>query len=1145
MNDRRCPACRSALTPLNTGHLFCDKCKKKYRLRKQGSQISPPPRTGSARAKGKSKKTDSKTFSVALLAAIGGSIVFVLVVTAFVILFLQTRSSVSDVKKTKTSGSQPDSTQDEPNFKPGFEGSNLRVGSKGRRTPLAKKFAEYADPQVNVSREKEIVYKYKLKPATASLNWSETTKRIIRTTNNVAQDQNKQKPWLNESEEDRFWQIKIDNQKQNEYQIHKDIVLDKLRVKYVDDIYMSIDPLLASRNGPFALKGDEWELRKSPTYRKNSGFKLNPIAGFHLIDLRTAKPVGKYSKRIQMHPDRFRTLSPNGEWFVGQTSAPKYVTDRETGLEIWKKDRLDAPEGAIKYSGKLAWLQFCSDNEVALLTLQSRPDSRNSKQASWVFEIWNVIDRKKKRTIKLGNVEITESIGEEFAIPLGTCKGRLGSSGVAVFLVPQKLDKNTVHSYSIIALDLRTGKKSGEFSQAHAPVDYCHSINGTYLIFAYQTEKTVDLVFREAATGKIKESVVVPTKDFKLEKIASGTSQPMSVILSGTKIATSTRNGRKQSFEESVDFTSIYVKVDGGVATMEIPRVVKWMPTGLILIRSTRTTVTQQRTYPRDWISAIEPPKEIEKLVAPKKITYTPPNEILKKTRRPDGITKLTDPPAGWTPIKKESQNPTANEWPDFQTLFFVRAPRTSVARVSQCTRLKLVYRRLPNQFPKPEIHWEKEIDLALRKATVMIDNELTYDPDRPIDMSRLRFARTSDGKKLALTSTRTNHAQVNVYEFNGKFERSGAFVAYDLKTPVEGACWIDTSHLITLGNGCITKWNVDNLTAEFELQGDYREPILGSPSGKLVVVSRGRSVDIVDTNSGSCIARIRNKALQSINSISISPDQQFLAIEGTCEIGNSRVMVYRLSDGAWLEVPVLFQFSKPDKNNVRHFLPVKGPLLVGWHKTGRLIVSAGSHMVYDFDNHSIKNLTVRELDNLEVTRYALEEIKKKPLTVRIGYPDRDTSKLIAIRLAAYMAQEGYTIGTGGNTLTVTASHEMNRNLKSNSPNALVINGKSVPVPQVVYHLEFTDAKGKALYEYEKIGMFPGRQSRYYKGRKEKGVWIVDRWEFRGDMKTAIINEILERGIGIAPVRNNEIPKARSKPVIKQVQYAFQWNPAE
>ena len=88
MKTRQCPNCRSPLVPLNTGHLLCRSCKKKYRMPEQGRQAFGQRKTKkSARVKNRAKTTDAKTIPVGLLVGICGSIALALILVVVTGLF--------------------------------------------------------------------------------------------------------------------------------------------------------------------------------------------------------------------------------------------------------------------------------------------------------------------------------------------------------------------------------------------------------------------------------------------------------------------------------------------------------------------------------------------------------------------------------------------------------------------------------------------------------------------------------------------------------------------------------------------------------------------------------------------------------------------------------------------------------------------------------------------------------------------------------------------------------------------------------------------------------------------------------------------------------------------------------------------------
>ena len=136
---------------------------------------------------------------------------------------------------------------------------------------------------------------------------------------------------------------------------------------------------------------------------------------------------------------------------------------------------------------------------------------------------------------------------------------------------------------------------------------------------------------------------------------------------------------------------------------------------------------------------------------------------------------------------------------------------------------------------------------------------------------------------------------------------------------------------------------------------------------------------------------------------------------------------------------------------------------------------------------------------------------------VCVGLPKEASSMRIALNYARQLSDQGYTIGTGGNTIVITAAVDdtgppLNEGIT-------IRNMTERKMPRVHYSIVTLDKAGRVIARRKSFGLFLARRSRYYKGNRKTDILIIDNWEFPKNPREAIIEEILERGVGIMQPR--------------------------
>src|SRR5262249_5446870 len=92
---------------------------------------------------------------------------------------------------------------------------------------------------------------------------------------------------------------------------------------------------------------------------------------------------------------------------------------------------------------------------------------------------------------------------------------------------------------------------------------------------------------------------------------------------------------------------------------------------------------------------------------------------------------------------------------------------------------------------------------------------------------------------------------------------------------------WSADGKLLTLGDGKLTGWDPKTGRALFEVAGNYRLPV-ETPRGRAwLAVSSGDHIDLLDSATGRCLARIPTGEMPDdpYQSLAISPDAMVLAL--------------------------------------------------------------------------------------------------------------------------------------------------------------------------------------------------------------------------------------------------------------------------
>jgi hypothetical protein len=161
-------------------------------------------------------------------------------------------------------------------------------------------------------------------------------------------------------------------------------------------------PLLASRNGPFAIdvvpnRGAQQDRPFMGDDDLRSTMTVLPV-----IDLRDGKTVGRFAWKTPVWT-RAR-LSPDGMFVVGPDNSEKArITAKDGTLFVWQREKV-APVATFTVPGPVLWLDFVANDRLALLTLADTP----------VLQVWNIPAGKLEKSIPLPNGEFSPPYADPF-----------------------------------------------------------------------------------------------------------------------------------------------------------------------------------------------------------------------------------------------------------------------------------------------------------------------------------------------------------------------------------------------------------------------------------------------------------------------------------------------------------------------------------------------------------------------------------------------------------------------------------------------------------------------------------------------------------------------------------------------------------
>ena len=687
------------------------------------------------------------------------------------------------------------------------------------------------------------------------------------------------------------------------------------------------EPRLAQLDGPYAIyrpiKDLNNRFESEPLYLSKAyslpqeepdPYELNPYRDHQLIDLRSAKSVGKFSHLLPLWNPI--ALSPDGEWVVTSDPIPEEIKIPERSLFVWKKNKLDSPQFNIPYQGLVTWFSFIDTNRILFTDISEDVSflkcwDLSSNKAVFATELdpnlFHGFTGKLVGTYKEPKEErpevlraqrkrrdLRESIRKgtpppktefEKSAPRYTQITNVQPNSLAARFYPRAeigcvsedgkfLALAETNQYAISIFNLEEGSLQGRFANSDLP-QKGHARSRmwgmTFVDSELWTRSGNSLLRISLHDGSLIDSCSIPST----QAAGSLSKGP----LPGTFVAGA--GGSFTPYSTLIDFD--------GKQVAQFPPILYQAPDGTRLRRGQKRRQGLRRTPIEVYVESKETP--IEETFVALTAKYSLPRQHLAHEVAPreslplnagelsPDLSKLTflEPKkyAEWSSIPSQMMPEIWRPEAHYQITASEEGLKVSAATnqgeetVSillddSADLAKLWSNSLPN----------REVPRSLSQGKARYRREM-LDRQEFFEVVSHRLA-TDLGANFFATSCRTGKNQsLFVWRKDGKLVRD--FSPYKGKLDWYG--WgPDARILITVGDGNLTIWDLTKKQIQTEVQGGYTSRVTLSPDHEWVAVCNAVDIDIYSVRTGKLVNRIPTQAQFAPSELKVSPSGRWLA---------------------------------------------------------------------------------------------------------------------------------------------------------------------------------------------------------------------------------------------------------------------------
>jgi hypothetical protein len=942
-------------------------------------------------------------------------------------------------------------------------------------------------------------------------------------------------------------------------------------------------PLLADMDGPFALlfpPDDRTRSINRDGTPPGEGFPPPPV-----VDLRTGKEVGTFSALSPYWRDA--RLSPTGEYLVGPDSGKDCLLRPERNtLFVWKRGAAGF-DRKLALPGSIAWLEFVAADHLAVLVFDK----------SYSLQIWDVAGGKALQRIDL-TAEQFPAPGAGLAIPdrqLHTfyrpwpLMGAVSPGGRHVALGNRA---------GITLVDVREGKEIGTLPIPEMKNEQASAVRG--VSFQADGKELYALVFQASKPQRLLSWSVAD--GLRLLDLELETAEPLGPPLLGPEPGTILLPGGHVGFgiPNAYNYVPPYrasrvmpamlieTRVGSVLAKLDYC-VLRWAENGPVVAAGGPAKSDPQARPEDKWDAGV--PQEMFAAVVdrPALIAAAKARAANLAARpgvvRPDrlAVQRITpEPPAAWAAPPVSKSEPAAVRY--LETAFPTAWAEAQVAM------LRYNYERDVRE--RFELFWDRHDRRSGAKiGTSMRLWPWTRDPGKmkPHEPGVLApaapvAALSADGGMLAVRDP-ADPSRVDLWSADGR--RLVGFHPAGRTHVVHWLGWSPRGRLLTVANGSVSAWEMPAGRAEFTAAGGYTAPVAPAADRSWVAVAAGDHVDLLDSATGTCLARCRaGGGTGPLRDLTPSPDGRRLAVvfaSADPKAGKYTAQLWDLTAGkadlltfggepyqtcCWVG-PEHFAAFTTDlvlyDLAVRHHVaayhvPIAPPK---WHgpvfarsSDGRLWFHRGDPRPQGGKQSAggawwavadAELLGAHEGHQLGATPRAVVIPRRFPVRVEADLGSSERSRQFAPQAAELLRKAGFATGPKGWSLRI--AHRAVETSKELKLQGLI----EVPefIPAVVLDWALCDADGNHVWERRTVGNFAWNRSKYFTGTTTEDVkgrrdlqWVKTHFNFKGrNMRDAIVEEILDTLAQEQPVALGELPNAYLKIDRRYLAIPLRFNP--